>query len=47
MFQLVTVSGMEDDESQRMARIYLSVENLMVETKRMMWFMWLQRNQSK
>ena len=43
----MTVSGMEDDESQRMARIYLSIENLMVETKRMMWFMWLQRNQIK
>ena len=28
---------MEDDESQRMARIYLSTEDLTVETKRMMW----------
>ena len=37
MFQLMTVSGMEDDESQRMPKIYLSTEDLMVETKRMMW----------
>ena len=37
MFQLMTVSGMEDDESQCMARIYLSTEDLTVETKRMMW----------
>ena len=37
MFQLMTVSGMEDDELQRMAKIYLSTEDLTVETKRMMW----------
>jgi len=33
----MTVSGMEDDELQRMAKIYLSTEDLTVETKRMMW----------
>jgi len=33
----MTVSGMEDDESHRMARIYLSTEDLTVETKRMAW----------
>ena len=37
MFQLMTVSGIEDDESQRMAKIYLSTEDLTVQTKRMMW----------
>ena len=37
MFRLMTVSGMEDDELQRMAKIYLSTEDLTVETKRMMW----------
>ena len=37
MFQLMTVSGMEDDESQRMPKIYLSTEDLTVETKAMMW----------
>ena len=37
MFQLMTVSGMEDDESQPMPKIYLSTEDLTVETKRMMW----------
>ena len=37
MFQLMTVSGMEDDESQRMPKIYLSTEDLTVQTKRMMW----------
>ena len=33
----MTVSGMEDDESHPMPRIYLSTEDLTVETKRMMW----------
>ena len=37
MFRLMTVSGMEDDESHPMPRIYLSTEDLTVETKRMMW----------
>lgn len=36
-FQLMTVSGTEDDESQRMARIYLSTHDLTVETKKLMW----------
>ena len=34
MFQLMTVSGMEDDELQRMAKIYLSTEDLTVQTKK-------------
>ena len=37
MFRLMTVSGMEDDESHPMPRIYLSTEDLTVETKRMTW----------